>query len=101
MSQSWSYAVLSKTAKEAGGPEKYVEMIESASRNAGRMDMIPGVYIAALGASILTAGVIKIMTYCKEKNGIKLNYAESQIIGGIKDENNECATEEKKDEKNE
>ena len=39
MAQDWDYAELSKAAKVAGGPEKYVEMLERASRDAGKMDM--------------------------------------------------------------
>ena len=35
MAQNWDYAELSKAAKAAGGPEKYVEMLELASKEAG------------------------------------------------------------------
>lgn len=41
MAQKWDYAELSKAAKMAGGPEKYVEMLESASKDAGKMEMLP------------------------------------------------------------
>ena len=40
MALNWDYAELSKAAKAAGGPEKYVELLERTSRNAGKMDMI-------------------------------------------------------------
>ena len=36
MAQKWDYAELSKAAKMAGGPEKYVEMLESVSKCFGR-----------------------------------------------------------------
>ena len=36
MAQNWDYAELSKDAKVAGGPEKYVEMLELASKEAGK-----------------------------------------------------------------
>lgn len=36
MTQKWDYAELSKAAQIAGGPEKYVEMLESASKDAGK-----------------------------------------------------------------
>ena len=39
MAQNWDYAELSKDAKVAGGPEKYVEMLELASKEAGKMEM--------------------------------------------------------------
>ena len=54
MTQNWDYAELSKAAKAAGGPEKYVEMLECASRDAGKMEMLPWVGVAAVGASLLT-----------------------------------------------
>ena len=41
MAQNWDYAELSKAAKAAGGPEKYVEMLELTSRDAGKMEMRP------------------------------------------------------------
>ncbi|MFQ9816968.1 MAG: hypothetical protein ACLRX3_02375 [Subdoligranulum sp.] len=39
MAQNWDYAELSKAAKAAGGPEKYVEMLELVSKEAGKMEM--------------------------------------------------------------
>lgn len=36
MAQNWDYAELSKAAKAAGGPEKYVELLENASKDAGK-----------------------------------------------------------------
>lgn len=41
MVQNWDYAELSKAAKAAGGPEKYVEMLELTSKAAGKMEMLP------------------------------------------------------------
>ena len=38
MAQNWDYAELSKAAKAAGGPEKYVEMLELVSKEAGKME---------------------------------------------------------------
>lgn len=38
MAQNWDYTELSKAA---GGPEKYVEMLEFASKDAGKMEMLP------------------------------------------------------------
>lgn len=55
MAQNWDYAELSKDAKVAGGPEKYVEMLELASKEAGKMEMLPWLGVAAVGASLLAA----------------------------------------------
>ena len=52
MAQNWDYAELSKAAKAAGGPEKYVDMLEQASKDAGKMEMLPWLGAAAVGASL-------------------------------------------------
>lgn len=38
MAQKWDYAELSKAAKQAGGPEKFVEMLEAASKKSGKIE---------------------------------------------------------------
>ena len=88
MAQNWDYAELSKAAKAAGGPEKYVEMLELASKDAGRMEMLPWVGAAALGASLLTAATIKVVDYFKskkKKNEAEIKKAKEEIINGIKE----------------
>lgn len=87
MAQNWDYAELSKAAKAAGGPEKYVEMLENASRNAGRRDMFPLVGAAAVGASFLTVATIKVVEYFKskkEQDQKNIEVAKQEIIAGIK-----------------
>lgn len=87
MAQNWDYAELSKAAKAAGGPEKYVDMLEQASRNAGKMEMLPWVGVAAAGASLLTVAAIKIVDYFKSKkrqNQEEIEKAKQEIIEGIK-----------------
>lgn len=71
----------------AGGPEKYVEMLESASKDAGKMEMLPWIGVAAVGASLLTAATIKIVDYFKEKRAQDqqaIDTAKQEIIKGIK-----------------
>lgn len=87
MAQKWDYAELSKAAKMAGGPEKYVEMLESASKDAGKMEMLPWIGVAAAGASFLTAVTIKVVDYFKSKraqNQQAIDTAKQEIINGIK-----------------
>lgn len=87
MAQNWDYAELSKAAKAAGGPEKYVEMLERASRDAGKMEMLPWVGVAALGASLLTVAAIKVVDYFKSKkqqNQEDIEVVKQEIIAGIK-----------------
>ena len=95
MAQTWDYAELSKAAKAAGGPEKYVEMLERASRDAGKMDMLPWVGVAAVGASLLTVATIKVIDYFKSKKKQSqedIEAAKQEIIAGIKayDAEHEC-----------
>ena len=87
MVQNWDYAELSKAAKAAGGPEKYVEMLERASRDAGKMEMLPWVGVAAVGASLLTVATVKVIDYFKSKkrqNQEDIEAAKQEIIAGIK-----------------
>ena len=88
MAQNWDYAELSKAAKVAGGPEKYVEMLELASKEAGKIEMLPWLGVAAVGASLLTAATIKVVDYFKskkKKNEAEIEKAKKEIINGIKD----------------
>ncbi len=88
MSQNWNYAELSKVAKVAGGPEKYVEMLELASKEAGKREMLPWLGVATVGASLLTAATIKAIAYFKskkKKNGAVIAEAKEEIIKGIKE----------------
>ncbi len=88
MAQNWDYAELSKAAKMAGGPEKYVEMLETASRDSGKMEMLPWIGVAAVGASLLTAATMKVIDYFKSKNSKNkkaIEVAKQEIIEGIKE----------------
>ncbi len=87
MAQNWDYAELSKASKAAGGPEKYVEMLERASRDAGKMEMLPWVGVAAVGASLLTVAAVKVVDYFKlqkRQNQEDVETAKQEIIAGIK-----------------
>lgn len=88
MAQNWDYAELSKVAKAAGGPEKYVDMLEKVSKDAGKIEMAPWIGVAAIGASLLTAATIKVVDYFKSKkknNEAEIEKATEEIIKGIKE----------------
>ena len=88
MAQNWDYAELSKAAKVAGGPEKYVDMLEQASKDAGKMEMLPWIGAVAVGASLLTAATIKVVGYfksTKKKNEVEIEKTKEEIITGIKE----------------
>lgn len=88
MAQNWDYAELSKAAKVAGGPEKYVELLEKASKEAGKLEMLPWIGAGAVGASLLTAATIKVVDYFKSKKKATQNellLAKEEIINDIKE----------------
>ena len=88
MAQKWDYAELSKAARAAGGPEKYVELIEKASKDAGKMEIAPWIGVAAIGASLLTDTNIKVVDYFKHKkknNAAEIKKVKEEIIKGIKE----------------
>ena len=83
MAQDWDYAVLSKDAKVAGGPEKLVEIIEKTGEKNGMMKMVPAIF----GAVALTAVTMKAIEYfkAKRKQGqAELEQAKQELIDGIK-----------------
>lgn len=97
MAQNWDYAELSKAAKAVGGPEKYLELIEKASKEAGKQEMLPWIGIAAASASLLTAATIRIADYIKSKRGKaedEILLAKEEIINGIKEYDAAHANEE-------
>ena len=89
---AWDYAELSKAAKEAGGPEQLLDLIEEEGKSIGRMEgqssMMPWIGLVALGASALTAGVIKLIDHFKAKKAISqaaVDEAKAELIQGIKE----------------
>lgn len=88
MAQNWDYAELSKVAKAVGGPEKYVEMLELASKESGKMEMLPWLGVAAVGASLLTVATIKVVDCFKSRkknNEVEIEKAKVEIINSIKE----------------
>ena len=86
MAQNWDYAELSKTVKAAGGPEKYVEMIELAGKDAGKKAMLPWIVAAAVGPSLVTAAaVVGYFKSKKKKDEMEIAKAKEEIINGIKE----------------
>ena len=88
MPKNWDYAELSKSAKAAGGPEKYVEIIEKAGKAEGKVEMIPVV----IGAVALTAVTMKAIEYFKAKrkqSQAELEQAKQELIDGINQYNAE------------
>ena len=88
--KDWKYANLSKEAKLAGGPEKYVDDIEKNAWSLGRKDgqasMIPLLIILALvyGSIELAKWIKKSMTE-KRLSEKELEQAKAELIQGIKD----------------
>lgn len=68
MARNWDYAELSKEVSMSGGPKKYIEKLETASRHSGRMEMLPWIGVTAVGVSFFTAATMKVIDYFKSKN---------------------------------
>ena len=101
MAQNWDYAELSKAAKAAGGPEKYIELLEKASKETGKLEMLPWIGAAAVGSLLLTAATIKVVDYLKSKKKSAENeilLAKEEIINGIKEYDEAHANEERSEE---
>ena len=101
MAQNWDYAELSKAAKAAGGPEKYIELLEKASKETGKLEMLPWIGAVAVGSLLLTAATIKVVDYLKSKKKSAENeilLAKEEIINGIKEYDEAHANEERNEE---
>ena len=102
---SWPYADLSKNAKVAGGPEKYLEMIEEGGKEIGRAEgqaaMLFWLSVTAVGASMLTATVMTVINHFKTKKAIAqktVEQAKAELIQGIKEYDTAHADEQQEDE---
>ena len=85
---SWPYAELSHAAKEAGGPEKLLEIVEETAKMEGRAEMLPIVGAALAVGAFGTWGVIKLVNYFKGKRKAspdEIASAKAEIIQGIKE----------------
>ena len=71
--KKWNYAELSKAAKEAGGPEAYIDFLEKVNRQKGRSEMLPWIVVSALGASLVTDRTAKIINIIKSRKQLKEN----------------------------
>ena len=75
-----------KSIKHLSGRD--VEMLELVSNEAGKMEMLPWLGVAAVGASLLTAATIKVVDYFKSRkknNETEIEKAKAEIINGIKE----------------
>lgn len=90
MAQNWDYAELSKAAKAAGSPEKYVKKLYASGRHAGKMEMLPwvGIAAAAVVGHLYTPVKNKIVDFYKtkiKKNNQEIETCKQEIISGIKE----------------
>ena len=85
---SWNYAELSKAAKLAGGPEKYVEGLINGSkalgRSAGRSEMVPWLFVACGIGSAVQWGIHKLIDVLNEPTQEEVEVARQNLIQGIK-----------------
>ncbi len=88
MSQNWDYAVLSRDAKSAGGPEKYAENLYNDGVHEGILEGISiGIGVSAIGVccweKVIKPGAIKIYEFIisrKEKRQLKQKLDKENFI---------------------
>ena len=82
---SWNYAELSKAAKDAGGPEKLMDLLVQSGRDAGHKDMLPAIGIAMGIGALGYAGVKKVIQYFKRRSVSPdaVEVAKKELIEGI------------------
>lgn len=88
MVKKWDYAELSKAAKAAGGPEKYLNILEEMSKNAGKREIYPWIGIAAICSSVATMITIKAVEQFKvtrKQSQEEINIAKRELIKGIEE----------------
>ena len=85
---AWDYAELSKAAKEAGGPEKLMDLLIESGKNTGHKEMLPVVGIALGIGALGYAGISKLVKFFKEKKDISpeaVEAAKAELIKGIEE----------------
>lgn len=88
MIMAWDYAELSKAAKEAGGPEKLMDLLVETGKNAGHKEMLPLVDIAVGIGALGYAGISKLVKFFKKKEEISpeaVEAAKKELIKGIQE----------------
>lgn len=84
----WNYAQLSKAAKLAGGPEKYVASLVAKSKALGvalgRSQMYPWIWVAAAGGGLLGWGISKLTEGRRKAKELDVQDAAAQLVEEIK-----------------
>lgn len=86
---TWNYAEFSKEAKNAGGPEKFVDKTFNLGKDEGHKEMLPYIGGALAIGAIGSACIMKLIQYFKEKSDspAELEAAKQEIIQGINEYN--------------
>lgn len=85
---AWDYAELSMAAKEAGGPEKLMDLLIESGKDAGHKEMLPVVGIALGIGALGYAGISKLVKFFKKKKEISpeaVEAAKAELIKGIEE----------------
>ncbi|MCI9215447.1 MAG: hypothetical protein HFF75_09375 [Oscillospiraceae bacterium] len=80
----WDYAELSQKAKEAGGPEEFIESLLECGKEDGRDEMVPVVGIAFVLGLLIAAEGVKFWNNKKRKLYIKVESLKRELLSKIK-----------------
>lgn len=85
---AWDYAELSKAAKDAGGPEKLMDLLIESGKDTGHKEMLPVVGIAVVIGALGYAGISKLVKFFKKKKQISpkaVEAAKAELKKGIEE----------------
>lgn len=97
---AWDYAKLSKVAKDVGGPEKLMDLLFEAGKDAGHKEMLPIIGIALGIGALLYAGISELLRFFKKKEQIspeEVEVAKAELIKGIEEYDVTHPTEDEQD----
>lgn len=86
---AWEYAELSAAAKAAGGPDKFVKMLETLSRKAGRAEMVPWMLLVGGAGVLIPIAIEKLCEYhkIKERRNQEIDLTREKIIREMREYN--------------
>lgn len=90
--KTWNYSILSHEAKQAGGPEAYIQLVHALGVAAGRENMVPilagSIAVASLISSMVTTFVVCHHFKRKERLATQIETANRESIAAMEGQDN-------------